>query len=263
MTLLSSRNNQQLLAVSVPVENANDARYRAMAGEFSGVVELDLGDGVCTGALLTSGEHVLTAAHCFEAEEYTGTPTYEPAADKVRVIFHLAEGSQVIAAQTIHIHPNWKNLDGSNADLAIIKLANPAPQTAERYELYRGSAEVGQVFTRVGFGTRSNGTQGEVSPEKDDAVPIMRFGQNRYDALGEIFNEADTPPESYVEPGEQLAYDFDDGTPEHDAFGVEFALPDLGLGDQEIGASTGDSGGPAFIDGQIAGVASTGLSPTR
>ncbi|MEM9245090.1 MAG: hypothetical protein AAGA67_05030, partial [Cyanobacteria bacterium P01_F01_bin.153] len=62
-------------------------------------------------------------------------------------------------------------------------------------------------------------------------------------------------------PGSQLGYDFDNGSPQNDAFGRDFGTPDLGLGQAEIGAAGGDSGGPAFINGQIAGIASYGGSP--
>ncbi len=50
--------------------------------------------------------------------------------------------------------------------------------------------------------------------------------------------------------------------PEHDALGVEFGIRGLGLGEREVGSSHGDSGGPSSIDGKIAGIVSSGWSPS-
>ena len=56
-----------------------------------------------------------------------------------------------------------------------------------------------------------------------------------------------------------LFSDFDDGTAAHDAFGLFFGLNGLGQGADEVSTSSGDSGGPSFINGQIAGVTSFGI----
>ncbi len=57
-----------------------------------------------------------------------------------------------------------------------------------------------------------------------------------------------------------LISDNDDGSPAHDAFGALFNIPNLGLGINEAGAASGDSGGPAFIDGKIAATVDFGTS---
>jgi len=56
--------------------------------------------------------------------------------------------------------------------------------------------------------------------------------------------------------GSVLMYDFDNGLTENDAFGVFFGNSDTGLGNDEVMASFGDSGGPTIVDGKIIGVTS-------
>jgi hypothetical protein len=51
-----------------------------------------------------------------------------------------------------------------------------------------------------------------------------------------------------------LLYDFDNGLPQNDGFGVVLGRHDLGEGLQEVFPSHGDSGGPTFLDGAVAGL---------
>jgi hypothetical protein len=53
-----------------------------------------------------------------------------------------------------------------------------------------------------------------------------------------------------------LLYDYDDGTPAHDALGVLFKVNNLGLGAAEGMSQAGLSGAPTFINNQIAGIGS-------
>lgn len=108
---------------------------------------------------------------------------------------------------------------------------------------------------RVGYGVAGTGETGEIG----DRTAAKRMGWNRYDAVGDLFN---IEPDIDIIPGTQLVYDFDDGTWQHDAVGVEFGIHGLGLGEREVGSSHGDSGGPSLIDGQIAGIVSSGWSPS-
>jgi hypothetical protein len=56
----------------------------------------------------------------------------------------------------------------------------------------------------------------------------------------------------------QLVYDFDSGVAANDA-SAKYGEADLGLGDIEAISAPGDSGGPTFIDGLIAGITSYGF----
>ncbi len=55
-------------------------------------------------------------------------------------------------------------------------------------------------------------------------------------------------------PSGSLVYDFDDGDVLRDAFGLLYGIHDLGLPGGDALDNFGDSGGPLFIDGRIAGV---------
>jgi len=266
------------LAIVVPGADANDANFIVEPGEgYDGVVLLTFPDGgICTGALLATGRHILTAAHCFEVRQQTSIPNLTPSPDDVKVFFDLPGGRVERAAKAVFVHPEWDNTENYNNDLAAIELAQAAPPTAERYPLYRRQDEVGQTMVRVGYGVRGTGRTGE---DASDPTTIKRFGMNRYDTLGETLNAP--PLAASIRPGTQLVYDFDNGLRRHDALGVEYGIHDLGIVEQavvadplnaagvgryvlfslEVGTSTGDSGGPSFIRGRIAGIASNGYSP--
>ena len=224
-------------------------------GAFDGVTQLTLkrsdGTFLCSGTLLSSGKEILTAAHCLT--DSSGTLQI----NSVTAKFQLPSGTFNLFATTFTVHPSWNGDFGIGYDLALITLDNFAPTEIPRYGIYRASDELGQVVTKVGYGKSGNGNDGDVLD-----AGTKRFGLNIYDALGDVFEAV-----GGINPlsGAQLAYDFDDGTPEHDAFGFFDAaldtsgLDDLGLGDDEVMSAPGDSGGPTFINDLIVGITSYGL----
>jgi hypothetical protein len=220
----------ELLALSVFL-NPEAPPYQVNPGQgYDGVVLLNI-DGdrtVCTGALLASGRHILTAASCFETQP-PGIPSRTADPNRVAVTFHLlattdpditepditepditdpditepditepdiTEPDRIVsfrkAAAAIHIHPRWDNSPQRNHNLAIIELSTPAPAQADRYAIYRSSFpgidEINRTFTRVGYGIVGNGAQGEVS---GSIFHRKLMGGNRYDAFGNLLN---TPP---------------------------------------------------------------------
>ncbi len=205
----------------------------------------------CTGSLLPTGRHILTAAHCLTNTSGAidiQTPT---------AIFDLPGGEVTRLATTIFVHPSWPGAPATaSADLAILELATPAPPEADRYAIYRGSNEVNQVFTKVGYGRIGTGVSGDSDPNSGD---LKLAGLNQVDALNTVLINAGV---SAGIPDTQLIYDFDNGTEANDAFGIIFQIEDLGLGVDEVNIGAGDSGGPAFINGQIAGVSSYSLRLT-
>ena len=287
----------QHIALSLSSNNPNDPRHIVRPGMgYDGVVLLELPNGgICTGSLLWSGKHVLTAAHCLQNNNILANSfLVEPDAARVTVVFRLTIGTVRLEVEEIFIHPQWNNSENGDNDLAIIELKDVAPATAERYSIYRRSDEVGQIFTRVGYGVGGTGTEGERSGDR----PVRkRFGGNRYDALKEGLVSPQLQTGNNI--GKQLVYDFDSGLRRHDALGKEYSLHDLGLigydletrtgvlgigiigndGEEnesqllgnslsEIGrhyeaaSTSGDSGSPAFIAGKIAGIASNGRRST-
>lgn len=244
------------------VSTYNSLHRPTWAGEYSGVAKLDLftqqGAVGCSAALLSTGRHLLTAAHCVTDEQ--GWPTLIGGVALFPTVgTDAVTGSfEAVGFSRAQVHPGWNGgglLAGN--DLAIITLDAPAPAAAQRYELYTGHQELGVVHTRVGWGEvgLGNGTNIFLSG--------FRQGQNVYESTGTLVEAAFNLP-----PNENLLYyDFDDGMTSpvlgyapHDAFGFWFSRPDLGLGLAESMAAPGDSGGPTFIDGRIAGISSFDLT---
>ena len=212
---------------------------------YDGVVQVNLlGQGMGSGTLLSTGMHILTAAHVVTPQ---GIPAPYPAG-AISVTFNLPTGDVVVPASRIDVNPTWSWVMAVGGDVAVITLASPAPPQAERHDIYRLADEIGRVGQKYGYGYYGVGITGETFPY----FGTKRQGENRYEALGNQL------PGAFQLSNDYLIYDFDDGTPEHDAFGNMLGIPNLGLGDREAMAAHGDSGGPTFINGLIAGVTSWG-----
>ena len=203
------------------------------------------------GALLGTGRHILTAAQCFNIDD--GIPNPNPNPGEYTVFFDLPEGRVPVAVSEIFINPDWTADASFNNDVAILQLAETAPDSADRYALYLEADEVGQVIERVGYGIAGTGNTGEIP----GTPRLKRRGFNRYESSIDIFNRTRS---FNAAPGTQLVYDFDNGLRQNDAFGRDLAIEDLGE-PLEVGATRGDSGGPSFINGQIAGLTSYGFTP--
>jgi secreted trypsin-like serine protease len=208
-----------------------------------GVVRVSYGGYYGTGALLYDGRAVLTSAHLFADQTSTGS-----------VSFETPNGIQSLSASRILLHPAYDDVNG-NSDLAIVWLSGAAPIAADRYDIYRDSNEIGQVFTLSGYGRTGTGSAGAIS--SDTSSPIRLKASNQFDADGATLTSylgsvmAWTP-----QAGTQLIADFDNGTSTNDALGRLIYRSDLGQGLNEGLIAQGGSGGPAFLQNKIAGVAS-------
>lgn len=228
-----------------------NSRYRAYAGEgYDGVVRISANGYYGTGALLFDGRAILTAAHLVNSNP-----------GSVRVTFETSAGSTAVDATQILVHPAYDSINDNN-DLALIWLNSAAPSRADRYTLYRSTDQIGQTFTMVGYGQPGTGSGGVDNNYSGN--PLRLMAQNTFDA---DVSRLSAYLSSYMGwsplAGSQLIADFDDGSSAHDALGRLTYLSDLGLGIMEGLITPGDSGGPAFIDGKLAGVASYRTSLSR
>jgi len=84
-----------------------------------------------------------------------------------------------------------------------------------------------------------------------------------YDDVADVWLKAmNFKQGKHFEKNSVLMYDFDNGSTENDAFGFFFGNSDTGLGNEEVMASFGDSGGPTIANDKIIGVTSYILSLT-
>ncbi len=252
---------------------------------FNGVLRVQVGyadaDGnfigglVGTGSLLWSGRHILTAAHLFKP---VGPFWEDKTAVRSRIFFNTPSGASSVWAASWDVYPGFDTSGPAGilvgGDLAVIELPGLAPADATRYQLYQGAGEVGAAHTKAGIGRSGTGKTGMPLP-----VGTLRSGQNIYDTVMDPILEAPgfwgpgtlVPGVDFI-PGSLLSYDFDSGAAANDMHGYVdgyFLTPgnypgwthqadwhDTGLGLAEICGAPGDSGGPTFIDGKIAGVTS-------
>ncbi|NLE36993.1 MAG: S1 family peptidase, partial [Pirellulaceae bacterium] len=203
---------------------------------YDGVGRVQAGSGMGTGSLLMSGYHVITAAHVVADDFGNALPV-----NTISVTFNLPEGNLTINAVEVYIHPDYNGNFAAGGDIAIIVLAEAPPATVERYDIYRGANQIGSVFEKWGYGRSGTGQTGSTLDAGTE-----RRGWNRYEMFSREFGGA---PDG-------LAYDFDSGAAANDAFGIIWGRNDLGLGDDEAMTAQGDSGGPNFINGLIAGITS-------
>ena len=231
----------------LPIVGAGRLADFALPGEgFDGVVKItrEAGGGRTvrgTGTLLSTGHHVLTAAHVVDND--AGKDVGDGKVDKVdiRVTFEMLGVPPVVltvpSAKTQDLVKLYKpgaggwNGDFSGGyDIAVITLPELAPLQAQRAKLYEKDDEVGvfggQPITLVGYGNTGVGTAGGEEP---GTYGRKHRADNRVGGR----DNWDFPPLA----ARGLTYEFPVG-----------AAAGLGLSAQ------GDSGGPAFIGGRLAGV---------
>ena len=263
------------------VATGGDARYLVPNGTAGGVVGLLMteasgGQFVCSGTLLADRRSILTAAHCVSSGAGSANPV------NTKVLFR-----QNTATSDNQIWGDFANVTAVDVtdyfvngaytgqvidqnDIAVLRMGQAAPDFANSFELFQPaglSGLTGQEFNVMGYGARSNGG-GAVGANLGSGR--LRQGDNRYefrlgdDAFGGFWNGffgTANVDRSYVS-------DFDNGLAANDASclvasslllgGPQFC--NLGVGADEVGIAGGDSGGPQFIDGRLAGVNSYGLS---
>lgn len=267
-------------ATSTGTGSNADPQFWPNYGLMSGVVGLLMdftaaaGDEfVCSGSLLPDRVSILTAAHCVTdssptlAQPMATTVFFYGGPNVDTQVYNKPAGVVTSAVSGIFVNPLYTGAVIDDNDVAVLRMGNAAPSFAQSYNLYNGTLE-GQVFSIAGYGQRgTSGTGGATL-----GAGVLRQGNNRFDyswgdaAFGGAFT-AELGPLDLI--GHSWVSDFDSGLAANDTgclvvsaitglTGSRYC--NLGVGAREVSTAGGDSGGPQFIGGQIAAVASYGLT---
>ena len=255
---------ENIIAYALPLYTSSDdpSNHEVPTSDpHDGVAKLILTrtDGTvgCSGTLANNKIHVFTAAHCVtdDGGNYiltSGFASFEGNSESI-VIAIDADPSKS------KVHPDWDGDFIKGNDIAILKLVSTAPLQIPGNPHATSESAVGTVVGKIGYGLSgffSSGTDDSTFP-----FGTKRDGQNKYDAFADTMY-LDLGLTSGVDfiPRAIYQFDSDDGTANHDAFGFFFGIYDLGLGNNEVISAPGDSGGPTFLNGELVGITSYGVS---
>ncbi len=181
------------------------------------------GESICTGTFVNDSQ-VVTAAHCVEGLD-AARPTIAYAKED------KATGEIGLAAVALNFvrQPAYDFAEGVNPkDIAVVNFPeNTAPATSP---LATTTPLVGDEMTIVGFGNNEN-FYDTTGSQSGSGAGNKRVGKNQ---VGKITDDG------------MIAF-----------VGVPGAVPDLEAGEL-VGSGSGDSGGPLFVNGALAGVTSGG-----
>lgn len=263
-----------------PIYTAPGGPFQAYSGVVTLIMQTTAGSFICSGTLLNDRQSILTAGHCVSGGAGTGNPI------STTVYFHEGDPDGIpfltgtAASRTItqyFVHPQYTGEVIDQNDIAVLKMNALAPPSALSYSLYVQPGLTGETFNVAGYGRRSNvgGSAGA-----NLGVGRLRQGNNRYDfRLGDsdfngFWTDRDVNGNNFFGKANiDYSYlsDFDNGLARNDASCLVAAAIgtlnatsskycNLGLGASEVSTAGGDSGGPQFINGQLASVTSYGLS---
>jgi len=223
--------------------------FTSFAGEFipvrNGDARILTGIGTQgSGTLLESGKHLLTAAHVVDGIVNLSD---------VQTTFntHISISIPMPEVLSITLHPDWDSsvIEAGN-DLAIIEFKEEVDPRVLRLPLYKATDEVGQKFVQTSFSPRVDPITGELSLAGWDTI------NNRFDGTTDLVNNLFG---NTIALGNQLIFDYDNGTTVNDALGSLYGVGDTGVINEGT-VSGGDSGGAALIDNKIAAVTSWGTT---
>lgn len=256
----------------------SDPIYLPTRPHKDGLGFLETNAGFCSGSLMADGMHIVTAAHCVTDASgniiaNAGFVYFYPGPDDpfYDLDFGITPGIQRISIDQVYVAPGYTGDVIDHSDVAIISLAEMAPEFATRYTLGDVSDLTGREFNVAGFGNMGEsgatgafgGTFGRLR-EGDNRFEF-RFGDSDFGTgwatiLGDPFDQIS---HSWVSDFDRVGFAANDTSCITVAFffglgGDKFC--DTGVGPREVGVAGGDSGGPQFLDGLIVSVTSYGLT---
>ncbi|MCU0648281.1 MAG: trypsin-like serine protease [Gemmatimonadaceae bacterium] len=258
--------NAQSVLVGSNTGETNSASYIQPRSSYTGVANLWMrGNNAnnpvasgCTGSLLWTGRHILTAAHCVS----TGTNAVRDRFGTAR--FRTSTGWQDINWSSVTVQAGYSGATLEEQDVAILTLDSEAGSAFERYNIHSG-AVLGQKARIGGYGRVGNGDTGDAfgSNQFNDNAQL-RQGFNVFESTcrdDESCATAFGTPNTY---GGILLADMDRSGQSTAGF-VCTILSFCNAGytnNEEAAVGRGDSGSGAFNLGTngIMGVASWGSS---
>ena len=216
--------------------------YQTSINDFyNGVLKIGTNGFYGTGNLLYDGRTILTAAHVFDGLSSDTKTIY---------LYDSVKNFTLSAKVTIYPSYDSRNING---DLALVTFDTNFTNIYNRYQIYRDSNEISKNYTAVGYGDVGTGNSGAL-----DLSTIYKLKTtNTFDAdFKTLMDDSGTRLSWSPKKDTILISDFDNGNSSTDIIAYLSHNQNLGTGFTEGIIASGDSGGAAFINNQIAGVAS-------